>query len=424
MVQKNMSDPMTNTEVEDVLSSIRRLVSDDKRPDTPAAPEATPDRLVLTPALRVPDAEDDTTDPQDDVAEASEDAFELEDDTFDLQRSAPKPQNDGTGFEEDVDEPQEERTTDALRPDPRAPRPLETRQSKPFFAWDVPKDPTDEDDMELSGTDAVEDTVAETDAASELVPSAPEHDDDDPFMFRRSVARQAPAEAEAADEEDAPEVDLSALMDKASEDAPAGAREAEDAVRAEAAAPAMETEPESEPLVEDAVSADETEAMTASTASETLPEPEPEQAPERTATVAEDTVADESLSDKIAALETLIAGQADQWEPDDTGTDPYAGTDAPSIAWEDAEEEAAATPQPPRRETEVHDVYEPDPEPAPTAPVFSTDEDVLDEDALRELVSDIVREELQGALGERITRNVRKLVRREIHRALAAQDLE
>lgn len=48
---------------------------------------------------------------------------------------------------------------------------------------------------------------------------------------------------------------------------------------------------------------------------------------------------------------------------------------------------------------------------------------LLDETMLRELVSDIVRQELQGALGERITRNVRKLVRREIHRALAAHDL-
>ena len=43
---------------------------------------------------------------------------------------------------------------------------------------------------------------------------------------------------------------------------------------------------------------------------------------------------------------------------------------------------------------------------------------------LRDLVSEIVRTELQGALGERITRNVRKLVRREIHRALTSQDLE
>ncbi|MCM2562329.1 hypothetical protein M8756_09205 [Lutimaribacter sp. EGI FJ00015] len=52
------------------------------------------------------------------------------------------------------------------------------------------------------------------------------------------------------------------------------------------------------------------------------------------------------------------------------------------------------------------------------------DDAVLDEEALRELVADIVRQELQGALGERITRNVRKLVRREIHRALSAQELD
>ncbi len=48
----------------------------------------------------------------------------------------------------------------------------------------------------------------------------------------------------------------------------------------------------------------------------------------------------------------------------------------------------------------------------------------LDEDMLRELVSQIVRQELQGALGERITRNVRKLVRREIHRAMTTQELD
>ena len=58
------------------------------------------------------------------------------------------------------------------------------------------------------------------------------------------------------------------------------------------------------------------------------------------------------------------------------------------------------------------------------ADIFGTEETILDEETLRELVTDIVREELQGALGERITRNVRKLVRREIHRALAAQDLD
>lgn len=46
-----------------------------------------------------------------------------------------------------------------------------------------------------------------------------------------------------------------------------------------------------------------------------------------------------------------------------------------------------------------------------------------DKDALRKMVAQLMREELQGELGERITRNVRKLVRREIKRALAARDL-
>jgi hypothetical protein len=48
----------------------------------------------------------------------------------------------------------------------------------------------------------------------------------------------------------------------------------------------------------------------------------------------------------------------------------------------------------------------------------------VDEDALRQIVSELVRSELQGDLGDRITRNVRKLVRREIHLALASRDVE
>lgn len=52
------------------------------------------------------------------------------------------------------------------------------------------------------------------------------------------------------------------------------------------------------------------------------------------------------------------------------------------------------------------------------------DERRFDEEMLRDLVRDIIREELQGALGERITRNVRKLVRAEIARAMAVRDFE
>ncbi len=44
-----------------------------------------------------------------------------------------------------------------------------------------------------------------------------------------------------------------------------------------------------------------------------------------------------------------------------------------------------------------------------------------DEIALRALISEIIREELQGEMGTRITRNVRKLIRREIE-AVKNQD--
>ena len=56
------------------------------------------------------------------------------------------------------------------------------------------------------------------------------------------------------------------------------------------------------------------------------------------------------------------------------------------------------------------------------APGVDLDERVIDEEMLRDIVSEIVRSELQGELGERITRNVRKLVRREIHRAIMTRD--
>ena len=65
-----MSDPVTNVAIEDVLSSIRRLVSEDARVRPlglraePEVPEAAAGKLVLTPALRVSapaadDAQDD-----------------------------------------------------------------------------------------------------------------------------------------------------------------------------------------------------------------------------------------------------------------------------------------------------------------------------------------------------------------------------
>lgn len=46
---------------------------------------------------------------------------------------------------------------------------------------------------------------------------------------------------------------------------------------------------------------------------------------------------------------------------------------------------------------------------------------ILDEESLRAVINAIVREELQGELGERINRNLRKLVRQEIGQFLEEQ---
>lgn len=47
-----------------------------------------------------------------------------------------------------------------------------------------------------------------------------------------------------------------------------------------------------------------------------------------------------------------------------------------------------------------------------------TGDEVIDEGVLYQLVAHIVRQELQGELGEKITRNIRKLVRAEVAREL------
>ncbi len=46
---------------------------------------------------------------------------------------------------------------------------------------------------------------------------------------------------------------------------------------------------------------------------------------------------------------------------------------------------------------------------------------ILDEEALRGVINDLVREELQGELGDRISRNLRKLIRRELAQMLQEQ---
>ena len=164
-----------------------------------------------------------------------------------------------------------------------------------------------------------------------------------------------------------------------------------------------------------------------------------------------------SLEATISELEAAVAARQEDWEPDGSEAPAFtlnfpASSRASADAGEAADEALPAEPPlrrlhlgaalPPSEDaddaviwlTESEDLRAraatPQDEPAEVefeagAELFDEEEDsVLDEGMLRELVIEIIRQELQGALGERITRNVRKLVRAEIHRAMASREFD
>lgn len=127
-----------------------------------------------------------------------------------------------------------------------------------------------------------------------------------------------------------------------------------------------------------------------------------------------------SLEQTIAELEAAISAYDGTFEPDG-GEAPLPEPEARFLKQQDA---VVATEMPAEPAEALPDA-EPDlaEDDAETPVLASEGEMVLDEAMLRELITDVLREELQGVLGQRITRNVRKLVRAEIARALASRDL-
>ncbi|THD75881.1 hypothetical protein E7681_05375 [Thalassobius vesicularis] len=205
-----------------------------------------------------------------------------------------------------------------------------------------------------------------------------------------------------------------------------------------------------------------------------LPQPELVEAYEMAGLSLDDT-GRRNLEARIAELEAVITESGGQWEHDGEEGSANAGGFVRRLHWEPeaisaeledtdeagfvemAEEQVAEdtvvafAEAPAVDEVEVVAIEEPevetdfaadDYEPAPldqaeetcATPDFDDDaadegvdfpaDFVVDEQMLRALVAEVVRQELQGALGERITRNVRNLVRREIMRALTSQGLE
>ena len=425
-----MSDPVTNAEVEDVLSSIRRLVSEDKRPLQASKSEPKNDRLVLTPALRVAEnnAPDDRLAGPSAAADGMQDTIfdDDEDDVEDIDTFSSLDEEEGdTGLDTSLDDLiTDDGLLDVYPREEMAKREAEDEEEADEearfddFAQDYSADPynfDDDDDIDGEGTEIFLTTPADRDEG---------HRDLDGVQAGDFQQMDSNAQAEVIGEDFDDEVE-------AAQDV---------SVEAEAS---QQTAPDAEkpsPATTDA-----------------------DQQPSRI----EKSV---TLSAKIEALETAIGNIADTWEPDDPGESDYAGTEPETMEWEDDEPEpqkmerpqfvhatavfaprAQASAQKPEKEVSSAPTLEREatsasPEPPEEREIRSTasqetasaadpaevdlgrdlsdDEQLIDEEALRDLVSDIVRQELQGALGERITRNVRKLVRREIHRALTAQELE
>lgn len=159
-----------------------------------------------------------------------------------------------------------------------------------------------------------------------------------------------------------------------------------------------------------------------------------------------------SLEATIAELEAAVTFQPDdQWEPDGSEAAPTSGLAEAFAALDDGIEDAEEADaervvhlrpegvEPTFRHAASYEAANADAEDTDYGDdLRETDEDgtpipddldetlaayiaggsSLDRAEIRQLVVEVVRQELQGDLGERITRNVRKLVRREIQRAM------
>ena len=343
----SMSDPVTNVEIEDVLSSIRRLVSTGERSQDAAAEDVDKgtDKLVLTPALRVPESE---------TKPAAEPALEQASEEHAAEEHAA-----------------EEHTGEYAS-----------------------------DNADTSDPAHVEEHTGEAPHEEGAVEATAEPDDGSPEQDAWS------ADDEGEDTSGHAEPDHEPASDPAPEDAAEPAGEAPSQDHSASDDPFEDQE---EPPVSD-----------------------------------EPAAQDSELIARVAEFEDAVAARDDNWEPDvDDREDDNAAQPMEALTWEDAdtgpEEVRDVSPteglDPFELEDDSADLSAPaadlPPDPAPEVNAFTSDGDplgdeaaILDEEALRDLVTEIVRQELQGSLGERITRNVRKLVRREIHRALATKELE
>lgn len=412
-----MSKTVTNEEVEDVLSSIRRLVSEDKRPlaglrtapkpqaamepdiAQPSEDKKTSEHFVLTPALRVTPPAEDSGSPDTDAP-------------LDLGSVARQTWT----ADADAQEAPSDEGADAVADD--GPLILFTREDHASQAKEEAEAPL----TDAAAMDALDALVHET------LDGVPENEAGDEGDYAdESFWSDVPEVASVQEEADRswPRDTEENLADYGEVSAAGAPGEQEDAPEEKAATPAAKAfffQPERAEPAQDRTEQDAVEEAETPVSDEHEEPATPVEAARQNAVKPSSIV---PLTVKIAALEAAVGKIGQGWEPDGAEEETLNIADAPAMAWEDdVELDANGAPlrteqidSIPRAEAEPEDAAE-------DAAILGSDDQVIDEEMLRDLVTEIVRAELQGALGERITRNVRKLVRREIHRALTAQEME
>lgn len=423
----DMSKTVSSSEIEDVLSSIRRLVAAEPAEEKPS--ETTDEdhesqRLVLTPAFRVSTQPVETAH----VNQTPSEVMAVEPETDALTRSQDSdvfkwaqtiggeeglqadPKGDVAGEDE----------TDGNGPDEVAvkvePAPVAVERQVPPADLDA-----DAED------DAVASTRAETPSEQDRVLDFSALGDEPIAEWQNNAvegpgadAAYQPLSAKAAELEAAVDDQPSEFEPDGSEEDTHTPTELPEFIRAnslgqpmEGAAPAEDTgqaalqEVAVAPYRDDAAFPSESEVSEAD---------EPQNGvSDDIRQVVQPVVTEAVLDDSEAAL-TIAEGDS-----------PPANTEV-DIAAVDLEVQAVGSTEPKPSDIDLlqtdqqADALDLDTR-ADEAPLSLTDV-VADEDRLREMITEILREELHGPMGERMTQNVRKLVRREIHRVLAAKDFD
>ncbi|PRY23580.1 hypothetical protein CLV78_10470 [Aliiruegeria haliotis] len=449
-----MSDPVTNAEIEDVLSSIRRLVSSSKdRPDSAteqednaaagvqgetaadseeaAAERLEPDALVLTPALRIPDEPAD----EDSVAAWNRDADEDTAPGTEVDSSAVSGFGSGPeGFSPDEIEFHPVHETAAEEPvadgETSEAEAIVLPEGMPTFL----RSAMERDEAALRS--AIESGKASIRVDKGEDPGTPIVDAlDDPVGIKTpslsdgdaESIEDAPLAAGQEDPEAKPDSDMrgepaNAQDDREDPDPPRnapragfrfGPRQAEVIERVPYdEADASQADADGSPTEAEVVEGEHVSRILGGLRLEADSKPEPNPAEEALSMDSPEppeASSEEPDHDDVVETEATENGEDAASHPWKMGAfaDVLSGV-APSRAREDVPNAGDQN----RKDDELDEN------------IFETALTPMDEEMLRALVVEIVHEELRGKLGEKITQNVRKLVRREIHRTLAARDFD